>query len=88
MVQPQVTWTVELVRCVPGNDGRRAPTPEELTASALSLQDDFDAIELAITAEASSLFGAYPDVAWGTATPLGPLGVVAGWSWPFTVSRV
>jgi hypothetical protein len=88
MTQIVPQWRVDIVRCVPGlKEGGRPPSPAELEASAVQLLDDIDRIEQAVLAGADSIFGTAPSVTYGSATPLGPLGYVAGWSWPIQAGR-
>lgn len=86
--QVMVTWHVDIYRCAAGiNEQGRPPTPAEEQVVALALLDDIDAIQRKIQRESDDVFGPAPMVEYGIATPVGPLGYVAGWSWPLTAGR-
>lgn len=83
MTQSRVVYHLDIYRCAPGlKEGGRPPTMDEEQTLAQLLLDDIDQIRRKVMSEADDVFGISPMVEWGVAVPLGPLGYVAGWSWP------
>jgi hypothetical protein len=86
--QVMVTWHLDIYRCAAGiGEQGGPPTVEAEEATALGLLDDIDAIQRKIQRESDQVFGPSPMVEYGIAVPVGPLGYVAGWSWPLTAGR-
>lgn len=77
--------TVQMVRCVPVPDDQGTPPTEaQLGDSARALIDDLARVVYAVAD--GTVFASCAAVSYGEAAPLGPLGGMAGWTWPITVT--
>lgn len=83
--QLQAGFVVQAVRCVPvPSDDGVPPTAEALGDSARGLIDDLARLVYAVLE--GDVFASCDSVTYGQVNPLGPLGGVAGWTFPLTVT--